>query len=126
MKGPNTEIPPTGHGEKVEREGPALAAGGAPHTSPIPLVQNGGLWGGIVGGIVIVAIAAIALAIIIRRKSRNRKKRDATAVKDGMNKQQRTPLMSSAKNGEFYSLPSPFPVHSTSHGRGKGAHWANG
>lgn len=124
--GPDTEIPPTAHGGKVEPEGPALAAGGTSNTSSrIPSVEDGMFWGGVIGGIVIVAIT-IAVAII-RRKSTNRRKRDAitSAGEDRLNKQQRRPLMSSAKPSEFYYTTSPIS-HPLSLLRGVRAHWANG
>ena len=69
-----------------------MAAKGTPSTPSIPLVRNGGLWGGVTGGFVFLVIA-IAVTIS-KRKSRNRRKRHATAGKDV---QQSVPLMP----GEF-------------------------
>lgn len=80
-----------------------MAAGGTPHTSPIPLVENGSFWGGVFGGSAILAIA-LAVAIILRKLSNRRRRRpDATtsAGEDRLHMQQRTPLMPSAKPGEF-------------------------
>ena len=89
---PTKEIPPTDDDNKVDPEPPALAAKRTPSTSSSPLLQNGGLWGGGFGGLVLLVIA-IAVAII-KRKSRNGRTRHATAGNDG---QQRVPLMA----GEF-------------------------
>ena len=77
----------------MEPEPPALAAEGTPSASSTPLVQNAGLWGGVIFGIVVFAVA-IAV-VIIRRKSRNGKRHRATARKE------RRPLVSSSKPGEF-------------------------
>ena len=78
---------------KTEPENPALAAKGTSSTSPTPLVQNGTLWGGVIGSIVLFVVP-IALAIY------KRKRRD-TAGRDKLNRQQRRPLMTSANLGEF-------------------------
>ncbi|XP_020617457.1 uncharacterized protein LOC110055410 [Orbicella faveolata] len=86
---PETEIPPTGHGGKV----PALAAEGTPHTSPpIPVVKDVRFWGGVFGGITGILVIVAIVAAIICRKSSIQKRLDA---------KQGQPLMSSAKPGEF-------------------------
>ena len=75
---------------KKESGDPAVV----PSTSSVPLVHNGGLWGGVIGSIFLFALP-IAVAIIYRRK------RHDTAGKDRLNKQQRKPLVPAANLGEF-------------------------
>ena len=65
-----------------------MAAKRTPSSPTIPFVQNVGLWGGVILGVLILAMAIAGIQI--KRKLRNRKKRHGTAWKDG---QQRVPLM---------------------------------
>jgi len=69
----------------VEPEEPA----GTSHPSSIPLAKDSRLWSGIGGGSIILFIAMVA--VIIRKKLKNRRKLDA---------KQRQPLMSSVKPGK--------------------------
>ena len=71
---------------KKEPGDPAVVPDGTPSTSSVPLMHNGGLWGGVIGSIFLFALP-IAVAIIKRRK------RHDTAGKDRLNNQQRRPLM---------------------------------
>jgi len=91
---PNLRDSPTGsdkipsstahQGPNVEPEEPA----GTSHPSSIPLAKDSRLWSGIGGGSIILFIAMVA--VIIRKKLKNRRKLDA---------KQRQPLMSSVKPG---------------------------
>ena len=85
----NTKIPPTGRGGEENQEPPALPTEGT--STSEPLFQNGGLWGGLIFGIVITAVAAV----IIRRKSRKGRRHRAPAGRE------MRPLVSSSKPGEF-------------------------
>lgn len=70
-----------------------MAPEGTPQASSIPFVENKGLWGGVSGSLVLLAIP-IAVAIYKR-------KRHGTAAGERVNNQQRRPLMPSANLGEF-------------------------
>ena len=84
-----------------------LAAGGTPHTSSIlRSEQNGNLWGGVIGAVVLLVLAGAVFGLI-RRKSNARRKRDVTAGNDRRDKQQRRPLIKPAKLGEFNTMPPP-------------------
>ena len=85
---PDTEIPPIGHDGEEDQEPPASPAEG---TSSEPLFQNGGLWGGVIFGLVIIAVAVV----IIRRKSRKGRRHRAPAGRE------MRALVSSSKPGEF-------------------------
>ena len=84
-----------------------MAAGGTPHTPSILLEQNGELWGGVIGASVLLVLAVAVFGIIIvRRKSRARRKRHVTAGNDRLKKQQRKPLIKSTKLSEYNIMPS--------------------
>lgn len=73
-----------------------LSAGGTPNTASILLEKSGELWGGVIGGVVLLALAVTVLGII-RKKSSTRRKQLVAAGNDRLNKQQRRPLVKSAK-----------------------------
>lgn len=81
-----------------------MSAEGTPYTASIPSDQNGEFWGGVIGGVVLLALAVAVLGIIWKICS-TRRKNHVTAGNDTLNKQQRRPLIKSAKFGEFNSLP---------------------
>ena len=85
-----------------------MAAGGTdPHTSSIlRSEQNGKLWGGVIGAVVLLVLAGAVFGLI-RRKSNARRKRDVTAGNDRLDKQQRRPLIKPPKLGEFNTMPPP-------------------
>lgn len=79
-----------------------LSAEGTPYTASILLDQNGEYWGGVIGGVVLLALAVAVLGIIWKMCS-TRRKHHATAGNDTLNRQQRRTLIKSAK----FDLDSP-------------------
>lgn len=89
-----------------------MSAEGTPYTASILLDQNGEFWGGVIGGVVLLALAVAVLGIIWKMCS-TRRKHHATAGNDTLNRQQRRTLIKSAKFGEFTEYPASLHFTST-------------